>query len=149
MSPGDQLASATLSIRNLARKPLPTNPQHHLVVTTARGVYAWNCRGIVELFSSSSEGIVTARTIQTDKELLAVADSQVVILHDVEKGMQRTYRLKSGEQVYSSSFICKSHSLRRRAKFDKSSIIQKSKDCFLPQACKMQYRHSPCKILSY
>ena len=99
MASGGQPTSATSSSRDLVLKPLPVDPQHHLVVTTARGVYDWNCRGTVELFSSSSRGIVTARKMQTDKDLLAVADSQVVVVHDVERGMQRTYRLKSEEQV--------------------------------------------------
>ena len=49
--------------------------------------------------------------MQTGKDLLAVADSQVVVLHDVEKGMQRTYRLKNEEQVRLFVLIYESYSL--------------------------------------
>ena len=70
-----------------------------LIVTTTKGVYAWDCNGAVEMFSSRSEGIVTAKRVQAGKEMLAVADSQLVILHDCERGTQRTYRLRRENQV--------------------------------------------------
>jgi hypothetical protein len=72
---------------------------HDLIVTTTKGVYVWNGVGTVELFSSGSSGIVTATKVQIEKDLLAVADSQVVILHDLEQGMQQTYKLRREDQV--------------------------------------------------
>ena len=77
------------------RIPFPASYQ--LIVTTTKGVYAWDERGITEIFRSGSEGIVAAKRFSYKHEMLAVADSQVVILHDVDKGMQRSYRLKRSE----------------------------------------------------
>ena len=76
---------------------MPTS--HHLVITTTKGVYAWNGQGTVEMFASNSEGIVAAKKVQASKELLAVADSQLVILHDYNQGMQQTYKLRREDQV--------------------------------------------------
>ncbi|KAI4146827.1 MAG: hypothetical protein LQ340_005799, partial [Diploschistes diacapsis] len=71
---------------------------HHLVVTTTKGVYTWNAHGIAVLFTSPSVGIVAAKKIQGTKDLLAVADSQLVILHDYYEGNQRIYRLRREDQ---------------------------------------------------
>ena len=70
-----------------------------VVVTTCRGVYYWGHHGVRKVFKSESKGIVAAKRTSNEKELLAVADSQVVILHDIDKGIQRTYKLKRGDQV--------------------------------------------------
>lgn len=77
------------------RDSLP--PLYRLIVTTTGGVYAWDMEGVTELFRSGSEGIVAARKLYGYDEMLAVADSHVVILHDTKKGMQRSYRLKGTE----------------------------------------------------
>ena len=68
---------------------------HHLVITTQKGVYTWGRHGLNQIFKSGSSGIVTAKRATDGSSLLAVADSQVVLLHDMSKGMQRSYRLKS------------------------------------------------------
>ena len=70
---------------------------HHLVITTVKGVYTWSSRGITEIFRSGSAGIVAARKATNGSGLLAVADSQIVLLHDINKGMQRSYRLKGSD----------------------------------------------------
>ena len=72
---------------------------HQLVVTTSKGVHYWSHHSVKEVFKSGSEGIVAAKKTSGEENLLAVADSQVVILHDTQKGMQQTYRLKRAEQV--------------------------------------------------
>ncbi|MCJ1402785.1 hypothetical protein MMC11_006006 [Xylographa trunciseda] len=72
--------------------PIPTT--HHVVVTSTRGVYSWTNTGVSELFRSGSDGIVAATKA---KDLIAVADRQVVILHDVKKGMHQSYRLKGAD----------------------------------------------------
>lgn len=76
----------------------PFPPQNKLIITTTKGVYAWDVYGVTEVFRSGSEGIVAAKTITSNNGMLAVADSQVVVLHEVKEGMQRSYRLK-GSQV--------------------------------------------------
>ena len=70
---------------------------HHLIITTAKGVFAWDSHGLREIFRSGSEGIVAAKKASNGSGLLAVADSQVVVLHDVNKGMQRSYRLRGSD----------------------------------------------------
>ncbi|MCJ1379873.1 hypothetical protein MMC17_002976 [Xylographa soralifera] len=70
---------------------------HQVVVTSTRGVYSWTTAGITELFRSGSDGIVAATKTSDNKDLIAVADRQVVILHDVKKGMHQSYRLKGAD----------------------------------------------------
>ena len=78
-------------------------PVHNrLIVTTTRGVYTWGAAGIFEMFHSGSSGIVAAKKLGPDQGRLAIADSQVVVLHDVHKGMQRSYRLKGSEVIIST-----------------------------------------------
>lgn len=72
-------------------------PSNRLIITTTKGVYIWDVYGISEIFRSGSEGIVAAKKIASGREMLAVADSQVVVLHEVSGGMQRSYRLKGSE----------------------------------------------------
>ena len=79
-------------------------PQHHLIVTTTRGVYIWDAHGVTEIFRSGSEGIVAAKRVTSGSEMLAVADSQVVVLHEFNGGLQRSYRLKGSEVSTSISF---------------------------------------------
>ena len=77
--------------------PLNLPNSHHLVITTPRLVNIWDINGTREIFRSGSSGIVASRRSKDGSGLLAVADSQVVILHDVRKGRQRSYRLKGKE----------------------------------------------------
>ena len=73
--------------------PFPSS--NRLVITTTKGVYNWDDYGLTEIFCSRSEGIVAAKKVAS--EMLAVADSQVVVLHDIAKEMQKSYRLKGSE----------------------------------------------------
>ena len=66
---------------------------HHLIVTTTKYVFSWSSRGLTNVFHSGSEGIVAASKATDGSGLLAVADSSVVILHDIKKGMQKSYKL--------------------------------------------------------
>lgn len=70
---------------------------HHLVVTTAKGVYIWTNHGVSEIFSSNSGGIIAAKKPFDSSNKLAVADSHGVILHDPSQGMQGSFRLKGVE----------------------------------------------------
>lgn len=72
-------------------------PSNRLIITTGKGVYIWDVYGISEIFRSGSEGIVAAKKIASSREMLAIADSQVVVLHDISGGMQRSYRLKGSD----------------------------------------------------
>lgn len=77
---------------------IPFPPRNRLIITTSQGVYVWDVYGIAEIFRSGSEGIVAAKTLTSDNGMLAIADSQVVVLHEVKGDTQRSYRLK-GSQV--------------------------------------------------
>ena len=72
-------------------------PANRLIITTKRGVYIWDAYCITEIFRSGSEGIAAAKKIVIGNEMLAVADSQVVVLHDISGGLQRSYRLKGSD----------------------------------------------------
>lgn len=77
---------------------LPYFPtSHHLVITTSRHVYSCDDSGVTQIFRSGSGGIVAAKRAKDGSGMLAVADSQVVVLHDIKKGQQRSYRLKGAE----------------------------------------------------
>ncbi len=80
-------------------------PSNGLIITTRKGVYIWDIYGITEIFRSGSEGIVAAKKIATGSGMLAVADSQVVVLHDISGGMQRSYRLKGSDVGFFPQFL--------------------------------------------
>ena len=73
-----------------------------MLATTSTGVYSWDNNGVTQLFRSGSGGIVAARKAGN---MLAIADGKVVILHDMDKGLQkRSYRLK-GSDVCTLKFL--------------------------------------------
>ena len=92
------MASRALPTVHLAEENdrSPSFPRdHYLLVTTSVGVYSWGFDGVTLLFRSSSGGIVAARKASN---MLAIADGQVVILHDLDKGLQkRSYKLKGSD----------------------------------------------------
>ena len=81
-------------------------PQHRLVITTTKGVYIWDVHGLTEVFRSGSKGIVAAKRVASGGEMLAVADSEVVILHEFNGGLQKSYRLKGSEVSIPSAAHC-------------------------------------------
>lgn len=76
---------------------LNVTTNRHLIVTTTRGVFTWGNNGIIQIFHSGSGGIVAARRARNGSSLLAVADSQVVVLHDTRKGMPKSYKLRGSD----------------------------------------------------
>ena len=94
--------SSLLFLETPALDPSRCPKTHHLIITTAQGVYSWNRNGITELFRSSSQGIVAAEKAPDGSGMLAVAASKVVLLRDVEKGMERSYRLKESDVWYTA-----------------------------------------------
>ena len=60
-------------------------------------VRVWGRDGCNHVFTSGSEGIAAAKGAK-DGSVLAIADAQVVILHKIEEGQNKSYRLK-GAQV--------------------------------------------------
>ena len=101
--------------------------------------------GVVELFRSGSEGIVAARKLDGNSGTLAVADSHVVVLHDIHKGMQRSYRLKGSEVcLYACQALSKRIGADRiRDKFgfsDMLAILRRTSS--LPPLCRILYNPS-------
>lgn len=77
--------------------PFEDDKQWKLFVTTSTKVAVWDAEGCNAVFTSGSEGIVAAKRAK-DGSVLAIADSQVVMLHKIEDGQDKSYRLK-GTQV--------------------------------------------------
>ncbi|KAF8422474.1 WD40-repeat-containing domain protein [Tirmania nivea] len=67
-----------------------------LFLTTANRVCVWDDAFCATVFTSGSEGILTAKRSK-DGAILAVADAQIVILHKVDQGQHQSYRLKGAE----------------------------------------------------
>ncbi|KAF2877193.1 hypothetical protein BDV95DRAFT_463201, partial [Massariosphaeria phaeospora] len=73
-------------------------PDHNLCVTTPSAIYFHTSSTRRRLFQCATpEGILNARAAKDNSGLLAVADSQLVILFDAARGRDREYRLKSGD----------------------------------------------------
>lgn len=80
--------------------PFEDDNRWKLFLTTSTKVSAWDSQGCNAVFTSGSEGIVAAKRAK-DGSVLAIADSQVVMLHRIEEGQDKSYRLK-GTQVEES-----------------------------------------------
>ncbi|KAK6538737.1 hypothetical protein TWF694_010311 [Orbilia ellipsospora] len=69
-----------------------------VILTTATEVNVWN--GVNDtydtVFTSGTEGIVSAK-LAKEGNVLAVAGSQVVLLHKIERGQQQSYKLKGAD----------------------------------------------------
>ncbi|KAK1055388.1 hypothetical protein LTR74_015716 [Friedmanniomyces endolithicus] len=69
----------------------------HLLIATPSHIYAWDTTGIRTVFTSGKSGIVAARA---RNGILAVADSQVVVLHDTKHGQDTSWGLTAtGDEV--------------------------------------------------
>ena len=73
-------------------------PRHYeLVVTTDRCVYSWTAAGALKLFRSAAGGVLVARRVGRERRLLAVADAELVVLHDTTRNSHEAYQLKSAD----------------------------------------------------
>ena len=75
-------------------------PSYDLVVTTPERICQWSPDSDTSqvLFESESGGgIVAAKAAHDD--LIAIADSQVVILYHTRGGLNQSYRLRSDHEV--------------------------------------------------
>ncbi|KAK4508662.1 hypothetical protein PRZ48_002401 [Zasmidium cellare] len=67
----------------------------HLVIATPRHVFAWDSAGIHTIFQSSRGGIVAAREAKDGSGVLAVASSNVVVMHDTKRGNEESWGLNA------------------------------------------------------
>jgi hypothetical protein len=68
---------------------------HHLNVVTKKNVLALDRNGLRKIYTSSSGGIIAAKESPDGTGALAVADSFIVLLHRIEKGLDASHKLKS------------------------------------------------------
>lgn len=110
----------TRSIPPSPIRPPPRSPirasfkfpvEQHLLVTTQKEVITWDQQGIKSVFQSGSRGILAAKEASDGSGLLAVADSQVVVLHDVRQALNRSYRLKATEVSFGGLMVYLGRSL--------------------------------------
>ncbi|KAF2148800.1 hypothetical protein K461DRAFT_232312, partial [Myriangium duriaei CBS 260.36] len=78
-----------------SRSCIPCN--HHLLITTPGAIYAWDRTGVRKIFKSSKNGILAAKASKDGSNVLAVADSQVVILHDCRRRREESWGLSSSD----------------------------------------------------
>ncbi|RPA92581.1 WD40 repeat-like protein [Choiromyces venosus 120613-1] len=77
--------------------PFEDDERWKLFITTNSMVRVWDRDGCNHVFTSGSEGIVAAKGAR-DGSVLAIADAQVVILHKIEEGQNKSYRLKGTQR---------------------------------------------------
>ena len=75
------------------KPPSVIPPEQYLLVTTAAGLYTWDGFDVRKIFNSSKKGILTAKASKDGKQVLAVADSNVVVLHDCKRGREQSWGL--------------------------------------------------------
>lgn len=77
--------------------PFADDKQWKIFITTNGRVCAWDHKSCDTLFTSASQGIVAAKRAR-DGSVLAIADAQVVMLHRIEEGQDKSYRLKGTQR---------------------------------------------------
>lgn len=77
--------------------PFAFPSSHHLTVVTSGDVYGLSKAGSQRLFTSGSKGIIAAKEARDGSGHLAVSDHNNVIIHQIENGLKRSYRLEGGE----------------------------------------------------
>ncbi len=82
---------------NGTRQNLKFPEKYHLNVTTEKRVHAWYSSGVREAFASRDGGIVTTREAKDGSGILAIADSQIVLLHDAKGHTNKRYKLKGSD----------------------------------------------------
>jgi hypothetical protein len=68
---------------------------HHLVVVTRRHVLTVDGNGLRKIITSCSNGILAAKEAPDGSGTLAIADSLLIFLHRIDRGMDQSFRLKS------------------------------------------------------
>ena len=124
-------------------------PLHRLIITTTKGVYIWDVYGVTEIFRSGSEGIVAAKRIAIGRGMLAVADSQVVVLHEFDGGLQKSYRLKGSEVSTVGHMSYTSTDCSSRAVLGYSSTTRNQRTSSLQRRFKTLCSHTLYNVRSF
>lgn len=76
-----------------------TFPQtSHLLITTSRHIFAWDATGVRTIFQSSRGGIVAAKEAKDGSGVLAVASSNVIVMHDTKRGSEESWGLNAPQE---------------------------------------------------
>ncbi|SMQ49612.1 unnamed protein product [Zymoseptoria tritici ST99CH_3D7] len=78
-------------------QPFEIPESTHLLITTPRHIFAWDAAGIRPVFRSRKGGIVAAREAKDGSGVLAVASSNVVVLHDTKRAKQESWGLSADQ----------------------------------------------------
>lgn len=76
-----------------AQEPFSFPSDSHLLITTPRHVFAWDTGGVHTIFSSRRGSIIAAREAKDGSGVLAVASSNVVVMHDTKRGQEQSWGL--------------------------------------------------------
>jgi hypothetical protein len=116
----------------------------HLVITTEQHVLSYDSNGPNKIFKSGSGGILAAKETRDGSGTLAIADSQVVVLHQVEHGMERSYRLKGTDVRDCGNIRCMMH-----AKFPLTGPNTTPRVCSGLQITLFHYNAARCSTIIF
>lgn len=105
-------------------------------------MYIWDIYGVTEIFRSGSEGIVAANRIAIGREMLAVANSQVGALHELNSGLQKSYRLRGSEVSTVSHMSYTSTDCSSRAVLGYSNTTRNQRTSCLQRSFKTLCSHT-------
>lgn len=71
----------------------PSN--NHLLIACPSKILSWDSGGINTIFQSGKAGIVAAREAKDGSGMLAIADKQVVVLHDTRRRQKKSWGLQA------------------------------------------------------
>lgn len=131
--PAVQRPQSTRSVAATSQHAAFTFPvAQHLIITTPEHVHAIDSAGSRNIFRSASKGILAARETK-DGRTLAVSDSHNVVLHCIENGLEKSYRLKGSGVCSKNTSISKATLISStRAGCDVLNLLQTLRPCFLP-----------------
>ena len=92
--------------------PSLTPSPHDLLVTTSGGVSRWGSDGtVVQSFRSPDAGVVASVAVssghgKSERDMLALADSQIILLvHPEDGAVRKSYGLKGDEVMWPRSVL--------------------------------------------
>ncbi|GAM89368.1 hypothetical protein ANO11243_074050 [Dothideomycetidae sp. 11243] len=91
--PGSMLTNSNDGAESQLPHSLSIPRNHYLLITTSGAIYAWDGNKMHKIFRSSRRGIVVAKASKDGTNLLAIADSQVVVLHDCKRRREDSWSL--------------------------------------------------------
>ncbi|MCJ1312758.1 hypothetical protein MMC25_006434 [Agyrium rufum] len=105
----------------------------NLLVTTAQGVFVWNRESTTQVLKSVSCGIAAARAVTSGaKPILAVADRQVIVLHDSMREHEQDCKLQHSEHQGEVRLL---HHQKHVNRLYFTTTLQNSVQCYSIEHC--------------